>query len=476
MNTAKKYDFISIGAGSSGIYTGLALHTLGLKVLIIDKTDFNIGGDCLNFGCVPSKALIHISKMAHQAREAQQFGLEISGEIDLQKVMEHVQTRQNVIRAHENAQYFQDKGLDVVLGIAKFADKNTVEVNGEFFTAKRILIATGSSPRVLPIKGLEKVKHFTNESIWDLRNLPKNLLAIGAGAIGVELGQAFARLGTKVTIVDVATRPLMNEEESISEILKARLEKEGIQFHFETTIKEFLDEKTAVLQKKDGSEIHLEMDAVLMAVGRKVNIEGLNLEKAGIQTENRKIKINSKLRTSNKKVFVCGDVAGQLMFSHGAALHANVLLNNFIIPFKKKVNYDQFSWTTFTSPQVATFGLSEKTLKERNISFEKMELNFHDDDRAVVDSYDDYGKLILYIKKGLFKKRILGGTMIAPNAGELIQELILAQNTKMNTKKIFDKVYPYPTASRVNQQVFVNEFLEKTAPKLRGLAQFLYRF
>lgn len=476
MNTVKKYDFISIGAGSSGLYTSIALHTLGLKVLVIDKTDYNIGGDCLNFGCVPSKALIHISKMVHQAREAQQFGLEVSGEVDLQKVMEYVQSRQNVIREHESAGYLEEKGIDVVLGTAKFADKNTVEVNGDLFTAKRILIATGSSPRVLPITGLGKVKVFTNESIWDLQSLPKQLLIIGAGAIGVELGQAFQRLGSQVNIIDIANRPLINEEESISEILKTRLEKEGIQFYFESSVKDFLDEETALIQKKDGSEIQIKMDAVLMAVGRKVNIDELDLEKAHIQTENGKIKINSKLQTSNKKVFVCGDVAGQLMFSHGAALHANILLNNFIIPLKKKVNYDQFSWTTFTSPQVATFGLSEKTLKERNISFEKKELNFHDDDRAVVDSYDHYGKLILYIKKGFLKNRILGGTMIAPHAGELIQELILAQNTKMNTKKIFDKVYPYPTASRVNQQVFVNDFLEKTAPRLRSLAQFLYRF
>jgi pyruvate/2-oxoglutarate dehydrogenase complex dihydrolipoamide dehydrogenase (E3) component len=473
------YDIIIIGAGSGGLSVGLFMSKAGFKVLMVSKSDKDIGGDCLNDGCVPSKALIHISRIVHEAKVAAYFGLEVTGKVDIKKAIDYVYERQEIIRVHENAQWLKDQGIDVALGEAQFTNKNEIEVNarlndtvgqGKKFTSKKIVIATGSRPRKLNVPGVEKVKYYDNESIFYISELPERFLIVGGGPIGIEIAQAMNRLGSKVTVVQHANKILEHDDAAVTEILLEQLQKEGINFLFNADPDHFISANEALVKLKDGKIQKIQFDAVFVGIGRELDLIPLQLNNACIETKDGKIVADKYLRTTNKNVFVCGDVAGDLMFSHAAEFHARILLNNFFSPFNKRLSNDHMSWVTFTDPELATFGLNEKQLKARNISYKKLEQNFKEDDRAVTDNYQ-YAKMILYISKGgLFKKeKILGGTMVAPHAGELIQELILANTSKLSVNSIFNKIYPYPVASRINQQIIVKHKEESLTNSIKKL-------
>ena len=470
------FDIIIIGAGSGGLSVGLFMSKAGFKVLMVSKTDKDIGGDCLNDGCVPSKALIHVSRIAHNAKTSSHFGLEITGKVDIKKAIDYVYERQEIIRIHENARWLKDQGIDVALGIARFTGKNEIEVNDKKYTSKKIVIATGSKPRKLKVPGVEKVKYYDNESIFHITELPERLLVIGGGPIGIEIAQAMNRLGSKVTVIQHANKILEHDDKEITEILLQQLKKEGIDFFFNAAVDHFISANEATIKLKDGKIENTEFDALFVAIGRELDLKTLQLNNAGIQFKDDKIEVDRYLRTTNKNVFVCGDVAGDLQFSHAAEFHARILLNNFFSPFNKKLNNDHMSWVTFTDPELATFGLNEKQLKERNIDYKKLEQNFQDDDRAVVDNYQ-YGKMILYISKGgLFQKeKILGGTMVAPHAGELIQELVLANSSQLSINSIFNKIYAYPVASRINQQIIVKYKEESLTGTIKKLLHFAFK-
>ncbi len=473
--TQKKYDIIITGAGSGGLSVGLFMNKAGLKVLMLAKTENAIGGDCLNDGCVPSKALIHVAKIANSAKAAAAFGLQVNGKVDIQKAIDYVYSKQELIRKHENAQWLREQGIDVVLGNAHFANQNEVDVNGEKYTGKKIIIATGSSPKKLQIPGVEKVKYYDNEKVFHLQDLPDRLLVIGGGPIGIEIAQALNRLGSKVTVIHKGAMILERDDATLTAILLTQLQAEGIEFIFNATIEEFTSASEGVI-RISGTVQAIHFDAVFVATGRELLLQPLQLQKAGIAVKDNKIIIDQYLRTTNKNVFVCGDIAGDLQFSHAAEFHARILINNFFSPLKKKLDNRYMSWVTFTDPEVATFGLNEKQLQERNIRFEKLEQDFSMDDRAVVDNYR-YGKQVVLISKGAWYKKqvILGGSMIAPNAGELIQELILANANKLSINAIFNKVYPYPVASRVNQMLIVQHKEKMLTAMVKKLLQQAYK-
>ena len=455
-------DIIIIGAGSGGLSVGLFLAKVGMKVTMIVKSDRDVGGECLNDGCVPSKALIHVARLMQALRDARSFGITLSGEVDLQKAIGYVHDQQNIIRKHENAAWLAGQGVNVVLGEASFTGRHEVTVNGEKYSAKKIVLATGSKPRKLKIEGVKLVRYFDNENLFHINQLPKRLLVVGGGPIGIEIAQAMQRLGSMVTVVQKGSGILPHDDETLTNILIKRLQNEGVIFHFDTSLHKFSSPNDAALKKKNGEEFTLSFDAVFVGIGRELILEPLQLEKAGIEVKDHKIVVDDQLRTTNKDVLVCGDVAGDLQFSHAAEFHGRIILNNLFSPLNKKLNNDHMSWVTFTDPEIATFGLNEKQLKERAIEYEKLEQGFDDDDRAVTDNYR-YARTIIYISKGGFlrKEKILGGTMIAPNAGELIQELILANTSGLSINSIFNKIYPYPVAARINQHVIVNH-KEKT--------------
>ena len=472
----KKADIIIIGAGSGGLSVGLFLAKVGLDVIMVVKSDHEIGGECLNDGCVPSKALIHVAKQVYEAKASEVYGLKLSGEVDIKKVYGYIQNQQRIIRKHENAAWLEEQGVTVILGTASFSGKNEISVNDNKYQAKKIIIATGSKPRELKVKGVEKVRYLDNENIFHINELPKRLLVVGGGPIGVEISQAFNRLGSKVTVIEAGERLLIHDEESLTEILLKLLQQEGIIFHFNAELKEFTSANNAVAKDKNGTEFNLSFDAVFVSIGRELILEPLNLENAGIETKNDKIVKNSFLQTTNKDVFVCGDIAGDLQFSHTAEFHARIILNNLFSPIKKKLNDKHMSWVIFTDPQLATFGWSLKELKERDIPFVKLESDFSEDDRAVTDDYN-YAKTIMYIsKKSWFRKqKILGGTMVAPNAGGIIQELILANTEGLSINSIFNKIYPYPVAARINQQLITNYREKDLGNHLKSFLRFLFK-
>ncbi len=472
----KIYDIIVIGCGSGGLSVGLFMGKAGFKVLMIEKTDQHIGGECLNDGCVPSKALIHVARIAHHAQAAGNFGVALTGKIDIQKAIQYVYDKQNVIRVHENAAWLREQGVEVALGEAHFTGNNEIEVNGKQFRAKKIVIATGSKPAKLKVPGVEKVKYYDNENIFHINELPERLLIVGSGPIGIEIAQAMFRLGSKVTVVSMGDKILQHDDETVTKILLQKLQQEGIEFYFNASIDSFTSAKEAIIKLEDGSTKGVQLDAVFVGIGRTLDVEPLQLSKAGINVKDHKIEVNDYLRTTNKNVYVCGDVAGSLQFSHEAEFQARILLNNFFSPLNKKLNNDHISWVTFTDPEVATFGLNEHQLKERGIGYKRLEQDFEEDDRAVVDNYQ-YGKLVLFISQGglLHKEKILGGTMVAPNAGELIQELVLANTYSLSINDIFNKIYPYPVATRINQKAIVQYKQQSLTEGIKKLLRFAYK-
>ncbi|CAN5414547.1 FAD-dependent oxidoreductase [soil metagenome] len=472
-----KADIIVIGAGSGGLSVGLFLAKVGLKIIMIVRSEDEIGGECLNDGCVPSKAFIHASHIIHSANRAKDFGLEVNGKASIKKVLEYVHSRQETIREHENAEWLSEQGVTLVTGVASFTGRHEVRVNETIYTAKKIIIATGSKPRKLKVKGIEKTNYYDNENIFHIATLPKQLLVVGAGPIGIEIAQSMSRLGSQVTVIDTQSRILMHDEESMTQILLDRLKKEGITFYFNVSLQEFTSSTEAVIKTKANENIKIWFDAVFSSIGRELILDPLKLENAGIKVSDNKIVIDKKLRTSNRDVMVCGDIAGDLQFSHAAEFHGRIILNNLFSPFSKKLNNDNMSWVTFSDPELAAFGLNEKQLKDRNIKYEKLENTFKDDDRAVTDNYT-YSKSIMYVtQKGFLKKqKILGGTMIAPGAGELIQELILANSEGLSVNSIFNKIYPYPVASRINQQLVLNYKEKSITETLKKILRFTFKF
>ena len=439
----QKYDLIVIGAGAGGIGAAGVANRFGLKVVMIDKKGFYFGGDCLNFGCVPSKAIIHIARQFHGGKVAEQFGLQTDGKADFKKVMDYVHTQQDVIRQHENPDHFRKQGMEVEIGTAKFVDEKTIEVNGKQLTAPKIVLATGSKARKLTVKGSDLVKKIhDNESLfWDLKTLPEQFLMVGGGPIACEMAQAFQRLGSQVTIVNKGDRLAGKELPEFSEILQQRLENEGVIIYHKAEVKAFTTANTALIQQKNKADFTLEFTEIMAAIGREVRTNGLNLERGGVVVEDGKIVVDDYYRTTNSRVYAVGDALGREQFSHGAEMHNRDLVRNFVVPiFKKKHTLQHFSWVTFTDPEIATFGHSESDLKNKNIAYERVEQSFAEDDRAIVGDYR-YGKLVLYFSKPhwlMRKVKILGGTMIAPHAGELIQELILANQEGININAIFN--------------------------------------
>ncbi len=475
----KKYDVIVIGAGSAGLGSSGVANMLGLNTLLIEKDENNFGGDCTNFGCVPSKALIHIAHQFHQARLAENFGLKVSGKADMGRILDHVNALQDHIKKTEDATALRAHGIDVVIGEASFTSKKVISVDGKAYTARLILLCTGSSPRKIAIEGMDQVTVYTNENIFfDCRKLPDHFVVIGGGPIGCELGQVFSRFGAKVTIVNRGDRLLGKEPEKVSKILESVFEKEGIRIINNAEVSKFSSGKAHIMVS-DQSEIEIPCDATLISVGRVVNTKGLNLDKGGIElTEKGKIKVDAYLQSTNKKVYVLGDAVGVYMFSHGAEKMVRQLWRNLLLPiFKKKNTWNDLSWVTFTDPQVAHFGLTEKELQTQGIPHYRQDQNFEHDDRAIVQDYT-YGTMSVWFdgNKNIGQKRILSGSMIAPQAGELVQELELAKHAKIPAKKLENRVYPYPVATRINQKTLRGLMTNtRTAWKFR-IARKIFRF
>lgn len=449
------HDLIVIGAGSGGLGAAGFGGAIGLRVALIDKTVHDYGGECLNYGCVPSKALLHVAAQFAGAREATRFGLEISGKADFRKVMDYIRERQDIIRSHESPDYLQrEYGLDCIVGEAMLTGRHEVAVNGQKLSAPRIVLATGSRPRHLKVPGADLVKQYDNESLFsELDELPEHLLIVGGGPNSCEMAQAFCRLGSRVTLLNRGDRLLQHDPAEAAAVLEEKLRAEGVEIRHHTEVKRFADATTARLVTDEGvAEGSITFSHLAVAIGREVRTAGLGLELAGVYTKDGTIITDDYYRTTNQDIFTVGDAYGREMFSHGAEKHNTDLWTNLLSPVDRKHRLSNFSWVTFTDPEVATFGLTPAQLEKEGTAYETVHQSFAHDDRAVAADYRG-SLLILYLSRPAFgSAKVLGGTMVAPAAGEMIQELLLLHQLDLDYGKLTNKIYAYPVGSRINQK------------------------
>ncbi len=471
------YDLTIIGGGSAGLVLAVAGAKLGKRTALVEK--HRIGGDCLWTGCVPSKALLKAAKVANYIRNAEKYGIGVQGNApDWQHVMDYVRDTQRVIEEeHDNPERFREMGVDVIFGDGHFEASDTFVVadteSGETrpLESKKFVISTGSRPVAPSIPGLETCDYLDSETVWELEEFPKRLLVVGAGPIGIELGQAFHRLGADVTIAQRSGRILTKEDVDVSEQMLRYLREEGITIRLNTNIVQVVQhqESTNVTFSDSENGTTEEMfDKILIAAGRAPNVEGLGLDKIGVQVGSRGIEVNNRLQTRVRNIYAAGDVIGHYLFTHVAAFQAQLLLRNIFFPLSNAINYGVVPWTTFCDPEVARCGLTEAEAREKHGDVDVFTLDQHDVDRAVAEGETHgFSKVIATRWTG----KILGVHLVGANAGEVVHEYVLAMQQGIPLRKLSGMIHVYPTHSSSTWRVAGKWFSESTL--IRTLRRFL---
>ncbi len=443
---------VVIGAGSAGLVSALIAATVNAKVTLIER--HRMGGDCLNTGCVPSKALIRSARIADYARRAEDFGLEsMSVRVNFRQVMERVQRVIKTIEPHDSVERFTGLGVDCVQGAARIISPWEVQVNDTILTTRNIIIATGARPRVPDITGLQDIDYLTSDTVWELREAPDHLLVLGAGPIGCELAQAFARLGCRVTLATHADRLLPREDIEVSEQVRLAFERQGITLltEYEPLAFSVADQGQRCVFGSPTGEREVLFDRLLLAVGRSPNVEGMGLEALGIEVAARgTVAVDDYLRTAVPGIYACGDVAGPYQFTHMASHQAwYATVNALFGRFRKfKVDYSVVPWATFTDPEVARVGLNESDARAQGVPFEVTRYDINDLDRAIADG-EAHGFVKVLTEPG--RDRILGATIVGYHAGELINEFVLAMKHGLGLNKILGTIHIYPTLGESNK-------------------------
>jgi len=472
----KSFDFnmVVIGAGSAGLVSAYIASAIKAKVALIEKSQ--MGGDCLNTGCVPSKALIKTARYLSMARKAEKLGLESKPvNFDFSEVMERVQKVIQTVAPHDSVERYTDLGVDCMNGTAEIIDPYRVSVDGKMITTKNIVVATGAAPFVPPFKGLELTDYKTSDTIWNSRELPEKMIVLGGGPIGCELAQCFARFGAKVSIIEMGSHLLVREDNEVIEFVEKSFNEDGIEILTNHKAKEFIveDGQKILVCETNGHELKVPFDEVLIALGRRANTKGFGLEKLGVEiARTGTVKVDPFLRSNYPNIFACGDVAGPYQFTHTAAHQAwYAAVNALFSGIKKfKVDYRVIPWCTFTDPEIARVGLNEKDAQEQNIPYEVSEYHLSDLDRAIADSEAEGIVKVLTVPA---KDEILGVTIAGANAGELIAEFVLAMRYKLGLNKILGTIHIYPTWSEANKYVAGN-WKKAHAPKT--LLAYVQRF
>jgi len=441
-----QYHLVAIGAGTAGLVSAVGAAGLGARSALIER--HLMGGDCLNVGCVPSKGVISASRAWHEARHARQLfgGPEATGPGDFGAAMERMRRLRAGISHHDSAARFRDLGVDVFLGSGRFTGPDTIEVGGKQLRFRRAVIATGGRAAAPPIPGLEDVEYLTNETIFTLTQLPPRLGIIGAGPIGCEMAQSFARFGSQVTVLEMGPHVLAREDADAAAIVQAAMLRDGVQLEFGVNVLRVPARggHKVVVFERDGHELETKVDALLVAVGRAPNVEGLGLEAAGVQYNRYGVKVDDRLRTTNKRVYACGDVASRFKFTHTADAQARIVIQNALFYGRSKASSLVIPWCTYTSPEIAHVGMYEKQAREQGIEVETLTVPLSEVDRAVLDGEDD-GFLRVHHRKG----KILGATLVAAHAGDMIGELALAMTAGIGLGQISGTIHPYPTQGEV---------------------------
>jgi pyruvate/2-oxoglutarate dehydrogenase complex dihydrolipoamide dehydrogenase (E3) component len=444
------YNLVVIGAGTAGLVTAAGAAGLGAKVALVER--YLMGGDCLNVGCVPSKGVIRAGRAWHDARQAGRFGV-LGAEglrLDFRKAMERMQQIRATISDHDSARRFtRDLGVDVFLGEGRFTGPAAVEVEGRTLRFSRAAICTGARAAAPPIPGIEEAGYLTNETVFSLSELPSRLAVIGAGPIGCELAQAFARLGSSVTLVEVADRILPREDPDAAQAVQMAFEEEGIRLCLNARVGEVRKEggDKRVTLEREGEVEELAVDEILVGIGRAPNVEGLGLEAAGVGFDVRDgVRVNERLQTSNPRIFAAGDICSNYKFTHTADAQARILIANALFLGRQKTSDLVIPWCTYTDPEVAHVGLQEQEARARGVEVTTLTVGLEDIDRAQIDG-ETAGFARVHLEKG--SDKILGATLVASHAGEMIGELALAMTAGLGLSVIGRTIHPYPTQAEV---------------------------
>ncbi|MCH9764816.1 MAG: FAD-dependent oxidoreductase [Alphaproteobacteria bacterium] len=467
-------DLCVIGAGSGGLSVAAAAAAFGRKVVLIEK--HKMGGDCLNYGCVPSKALIAAGKRAHLMQTAAPFGIKnVEPQIDPRAVHDHVKSVIAAIAPNDSVERFTGLGVTVLLGAARFTDRRTVQVGEHEIKARRFVIATGSAPFVPPIPGVDDVAYFTNETIFDNKDKIEHLIVVGGGPIGMELAQAHRRLGSAVTVLEGATA-LGKEDSELTAVVLDQLRSEGVDIR-ENALVEKVEAQSGggvIAHVKSGaSTFEVAGSHILLAVGRKPNMTDLNLDAAGIKHARQGILVDKGLKTSNRKVYAIGDVAGGLQFTHMANQHAGLVIRNALFRLPVSVDNNSVPWCTYTEPELAHIGMTEKIARDQGQKFNVLRWPYHENDRAQAERAT-HGHIKVITGKG---GKILGATIVGEHAGELIQMWSLAISQGLKIKAMTGWISPYPTLSEINKRVAFKQYATAPSnPIIRSVISLLAKF
>ncbi|TWT48230.1 Mercuric reductase [Thalassoglobus neptunius] len=440
-----RYNLVVIGAGTAGLVTAAGAAGLGAKVALIERD--LMGGDCLNVGCVPSKALLSAARTVATVRDAGRFGVEVPGDVqvEFQSVMERMRRLRAEISPHDSAARFRDLGIDVFLGQGTFTSEDSIEVNGQSLQFKHAVVATGARASMPPIPGVDDVDVLTNETVFSLTELPSRMAIIGGGPIGCEMAQAFARFGTKVTLIEKSAHILPREETDAAMVVQSSMERDQVQFLFNAKVVRFekRGNETVTFVEQDGETQEVVTDRVLLGIGRTPNIDGMGLEVAGVEYDSGSgVQVDDRLRTTNPKIFAAGDVASRFRFTHAADFMARIVIQNALFLGRKKVSSLVIPWATYTSPEIAHVGLTPKQASEQGIQIDTFTQQFTGVDRAVLEGQSE-GFARVHLKRGT--DRIFGATIVSEHAGEMISEVSLAMTNGLGLKKIGATIHPYPT-------------------------------
>ena len=467
-------DLCVIGAGSAGLTVAAGAVQMGASVVLVEQG--KMGGDCLNYGCVPSKSLLAAGHAAHMPVESPAFGVELgAGRVEGRRVYDHVRDVIAAIAPNDSQERFEGLGVTVLRGHARFTGRTRVDVDGTRVDARRVVVATGSSPRVPPIPGLDGVPYMTNETIFDRTSVPEHLVVVGGGPIGIEMSQAHRQLGAAVTVCSMS-RILPKDDPELVDVVRGRLQGEGIDIHEGVEVVNVArrnGDGVAVTVAQNGQQSRFDGSHLLVAAGRKANVDGLELEAAGIAYSSRGIEVDAGMRTTNKKVFAIGDVAGGLQFTHVAGYHATIVLKRALFRLWAKQDTSAIPWVTYTDPELAQVGLNEAQAREWHGDVRVLRWSYEENDRAQAQRRTEGLAKVITTPRG----RVLGAGIVGAAAGELIQTWVLAISAGLKIGKVAGMVAPYPTLGEVNKRAAGSYYTDTLfSDRTRKLVRFLARF
>jgi len=447
------YDMGILGGGSAGLTVAAGAAQLGARTLLVEK-EAALGGDCLHYGCVPSKTLIHTSHVYHLMKNGPNYGLppvEVKP-VDFREVARRIQSVIQTIQKHDSEERFCGLGAKVEFGNPVFRDEYTIDLGGKSLSAKNWVIATGSSAGIPPVPGLEQTPYLTNRDLYSFDRLPASMVILGAGPIAAEMAQAFNRLGTRVSVIQRSGQILSNEDKDMADGVMEVLRDEGVKIYLNTAILSARDlgtEREVVIQTKGGDPLSLKAERILVALGREANLKGLNLEAIGIPYDEKGLRLDPRLRTGHKHIYGAGDVTGAYQFTHTAGYEGSIVVSNAVFHLPRKADYTYVPWCTYTHPELASIGMNEKRARAAGIEYDVWVEEFKDNDRSLTEG-EQVGKIKMLLDK---KGKPIGVQILGPRAGDLVSEWVAALNGGVKPMTLAAAVHPYPTLGEINKKV-----------------------